>query len=228
MPDYFSHDYGARNDPKLIKLRMAMGQEGKGIFWDLVEMLYEQSGYLLHSHYEVYADALHVQCEKIKQVVECFDLFESDKIGFWNESCRRRLKLRENRSDVARNNANMRWLCKGNAVAMPLQNGINAIKESKVKERKVKKENIYSPEFETFWSAYPRKESKATAQSSWNKQNPVLEIVLNALNWQCKQDQWVKDGGQFIPMPSTYLNQRRWEDQPTHIIHPAQPKKVCL
>lgn len=213
MPDYFSHDYGARNDPKLIKLRMAMGQEGKGIFWDLIEMMYEQSGYLLHSQYDCYADALHVQPEKIKRVIEDFNLFESDKIGFWNESCRRRLQIRESKSNTARNSANKRWLCKGNTNAMPMHVGIDAIKD--IKERKGKKVNIYTPEFEKFYEAYPKKESKATAQVSWNKQNPVLDEVLKALSWQCKQEQWIKEKGQFIPMPATYLNQRRWEDQPT-------------
>ena len=199
---------------------MKMGMEGIGIFWSLIEMMYEQSGYLMHSQYDIYADALHTQCEKLKAVIENFDLFESDKIGFWNESCRRRLQLRENKSETARNSANKRWLCKGNANAMPVQIGIDAIKERK--ERK--KVNIYSPDFESFWSAYPRKESKATAMTSWNKQNPVLSDILTALEWQCKQEQWLKDNGQFIPMPATYINQRRWEDQETQkkYIHPTR------
>jgi hypothetical protein len=27
---------------------------------------------------------------------------------------------------------------------------------------------------------------------------------------------WTKDAGQFIPHPSTFLNQRRWEDELPH------------
>jgi len=27
-------------------------------------------------------------------------------------------------------------------------------------------------------------------------------------------EQWQRDGGQFIPHPATWLNGRRWEDQP--------------
>ena len=26
-------------------------------------------------------------------------------------------------------------------------------------------------------------------------------------------DQWLRDNGQFIPHPQTWLNQRRWEDE---------------
>ncbi len=28
---YFSHDYSARNDPKLVKVLMKLGQAGKGV-----------------------------------------------------------------------------------------------------------------------------------------------------------------------------------------------------
>ena len=28
-----------------------------------------------------------------------------------------------------------------------------------------------------------------------------------------KSTDWTKDNGQFIPYPTTYLNQRRWEDE---------------
>ena len=39
--NYFSHDFGARNDPKLIELQMEMGGQGLAIFWCIVEMLWE-------------------------------------------------------------------------------------------------------------------------------------------------------------------------------------------
>jgi hypothetical protein len=29
--------------------------------------------------------------------------------------------------------------------------------------------------------------------------------------------EWTKDGGQFIPHPATWLNQKRWEDEPMAI-----------
>ena len=39
--NYFSHDFSARNDAKIISLRRKAGMEGLGIFWAIVEMLYE-------------------------------------------------------------------------------------------------------------------------------------------------------------------------------------------
>jgi hypothetical protein len=67
--------------------------------------------------------------------------------------------------------------------------------------------------FEEFWQAYPRKTSKADALKVWNRDKPDLQTVLNALTWQKKQESWTKDGGQFIPHPSTYLNGKRYEDE---------------
>lgn len=69
----------------------------------------------------------------------------------------------------------------------------------------------YSTEFERFWSTYPKKTGKGAAYKSWKKQKPSVEDVLAALSWQMKSKQWC-DG--FIPNPTTYLNQNRWEDEP--------------
>lgn len=67
--------------------------------------------------------------------------------------------------------------------------------------------------FQEFWQSYPRKIGKGAAQKAWDKLKPDLDTVLAALTWQTKQDAWVKDGGQYIPHPVTYLNQQRWLDE---------------
>jgi len=69
--------------------------------------------------------------------------------------------------------------------------------------------------FEAFWSAYPKKTGRGDAEQAWQKMRPPLDDVLTALGWQRQQQSWVKDKGQFIPMPSTWLNQKRWLDEPT-------------
>ena len=70
--------------------------------------------------------------------------------------------------------------------------------------------------FDAFWKAYPRHTSKSTALKAWNKirpNNELLAKMLKAINDQKTSDQWIKDGGQFIPHPATWLNQKRWEDE---------------
>jgi hypothetical protein len=71
-----------------------------------------------------------------------------------------------------------------------------------------------SRDFLTFWTLYPKKKGKGQAEKAWVKQQPPLESIRTALEWQKNQPDWVKDDGQFIPHPASYLNARGWEDEP--------------
>ena len=76
--------------------------------------------------------------------------------------------------------------------------------------------------FESFWSEYPRKISKQAALKAWNKLNPdkaLLNRILSALKIQTKSEQWIKDNGQYIPYPATWLNGMRWQDEPEREEH---------
>lgn len=70
--------------------------------------------------------------------------------------------------------------------------------------------------FERFWSAYPRKSGKDDARKAFEKRKPddaLLSSMLAAIAFQRASPQWVKDGGQFIPYPATWLRQGRWMDE---------------
>lgn len=67
--------------------------------------------------------------------------------------------------------------------------------------------------FVEFWNAYPRKVGKGDALKAWGKLKPDISLVVKALKWQKVCDDWLRDGGRFIPHPATYLNARRWEDE---------------
>jgi hypothetical protein len=71
--------------------------------------------------------------------------------------------------------------------------------------------------FDEFWKHYPRKVGKGAALTAWKKveaPKSTLLKIITALTWQNKSDQWTRDNGRYIPYPATYLNQRRWEDEP--------------
>lgn len=70
--------------------------------------------------------------------------------------------------------------------------------------------------FDAFWQAYPLKVGKPKALASWNKQKleAISGDVLGGLDRWKRSSQWKRDGGKFIPHPTTFLNQRRWEDSP--------------
>ena len=70
--------------------------------------------------------------------------------------------------------------------------------------------------FNIFWEAYPNKKGIDDARKAFDKRKPddeLLTTMLQALGAQSQSPQWVKDKGQFIPNPSTWLNQGRWQDQ---------------
>lgn len=69
--------------------------------------------------------------------------------------------------------------------------------------------------FEKFWQAFPSKVGKDAARKAFDKRKPddaLLAQMLSAIDAQRKSPKWLKDGGQFIPNPATWLNQGRWMD----------------
>lgn len=70
--------------------------------------------------------------------------------------------------------------------------------------------------FASFWKLYPRKTDKAKAQKAWDKlrpDQPLFEQIMAGLGRHCASRDWLKDDGQFIPHPTTWLNGKRWEDE---------------
>ena len=69
--------------------------------------------------------------------------------------------------------------------------------------------------FGLFWQAYPKKVGKGYAFDCFKKirvSRSLLDTMLEAIAKQKKSDMWKRDKGQYIPNPSTWLNQKRWED----------------
>lgn len=80
----------------------------------------------------------------------------------------------------------------------------------------VKPVNNNDERFEEFWELYPKKQAKQPALKSFTKLNPSEElfaIICNAVVQQSKTSAWTKENGQYIPMASTWLNCKRWEDE---------------
>lgn len=79
-----------------------------------------------------------------------------------------------------------------------------------------KHDTTYSPAFLEFWKRYPVKKDKRKAWTAWQTHqcDRLQEVVLRSIAEHLHADaQWAKDGGQYIPHPTTYLNGTRWEDE---------------
>lgn len=115
MVGYFSHDFNARNDEKIIRLRMELGAEGYGIYFMLLERLRENKDYTSSRDYEIIAFDLRVDANKIKKVVEDYDLFVLAEDGehFYSSSFMDRMAIKDKKekakSENARRAAQARW-----------------------------------------------------------------------------------------------------------------------
>lgn len=81
--------------------------------------------------------------------------------------------------------------------------------------------------FDQFWTAYPRKAAKQSALKAWAKltlSNGDFEHILIALSTACQSDQWRNESGKYIPHAATWLNGKRWEDQPT--VQPEEESRM--
>lgn len=89
----------------------------------------------------------------------------------------------------------------------------------KQKQKQIQETSTASPGgFAEFWSAYPKKVGKPAAIRAFRsaKINGHMPQVLADIQTKAGTEAWTKAGGQFVPNPATYLNQRRWEDEKPH------------
>lgn len=78
--------------------------------------------------------------------------------------------------------------------------------------------------FDQFYAAYPRKVGKQDAQKAWVKLKPnadLLALILAAIENQKAGADWLRDDGQYIPHPATWLRAGRWLDEVRPYVAPA-------
>ena len=114
---YFSHDGNARNDEKILMLRSRHGIEGYGIFWILVEMMFESNDTALSKKVlPGIASCYNIDITLLSDVVEtCISeqLFICENDVFFSASLRRRkdklYELKEKRSSAGKLGMTRRW-----------------------------------------------------------------------------------------------------------------------
>jgi len=75
--------------------------------------------------------------------------------------------------------------------------------------------------FEEFWSVYPKKDEKKECKKKWaaRKFDDIADFLIADVKNRVKNDsKWI-DG--FAPLPKTYLNGDRWEDDIREAVRPV-------
>lgn len=103
--------------------------------------------------------------------------------------------------------------------------------EEEEEKEKDKKEILSSDseEFSIFWLQYPKKNNKNTAIRRWNRMKVTPDLyqkIMEGLKRAKNSQEWNKDGGAFIPYPSSWLNAGGWENEyrPLQPTEPPKPK----
>lgn len=105
--------------------------------------------------------------------------------------------------------------------------------------RKKRSSNEYDdPAFLAFWKVYPRHDAKQTAYNAMKKLHPSEELlsrILEDVQKRRSSPQWLSEDGKYIPLASSYLKQKRWEDEGTllsnnpakYVPHLISEKDLC-
>jgi len=82
-------------------------------------------------------------------------------------------------------------------------------------EEEAELRNVTLDNFEGFWKVYPKRKAKGNALKAWLKHKPNIDKCLSTLEWQKKSNDWLKNKGQFVPYPASWINGECWNDEPT-------------
>ena len=95
--NYFSHDSNARNDERILRLRMKHNAAGYGVYFMILERLREERNYMSVKDYNIIAFDLRVDAALVKSVVEDFGLFvfTDDGKNFYSDSFKRRMGIKD-------------------------------------------------------------------------------------------------------------------------------------
>lgn len=187
-------------DPALKELVSAFGYDGYGVFCRVIEECQLRESYDLDAEdIKRWTGLRRDRAEKLFPYV----VNAIEKLNLTKDKC----NLTKDKSDLS--------------LDLDASNprGRNNITKNRIEENKTPltpQEGEGAIGFDQFWEAYPRKVAKAAALKVFNKLKPCpeeIKTMLSALDRSRQSHQWQKDGGAFIPHASTWLNQKRWEDE---------------
>jgi uncharacterized protein YdaU (DUF1376 family) len=129
-------------------------------------------------------------------------------------------EYREKQAANGRMGASLRW--HGDAIATPKrpQWRNDSSSSSSSSSTSNERSNTIDPAFDAFWKSYPKKVGKAYAKRCFTRlvrRNPpafVAELQSKVVAYAAAVAKWPEADHQFIPHPSTWLNEGRHDDNP--------------
>lgn len=233
---YFPHDTDAANDGKIHSLVAMFGTDGYAFYFILLENIFrtengritcgklcEQAGW---------AKAIGISVERFNAILEialevgCFDkaVYDAERMLTSNGIQKRiesivnlRAKDRNRKEVLSKDNTKRKRKVKN---GKPMENSRKILENP----RKTPVFHVENSDFVDFYNKYPKKKDRRSALKAWEKLRPdenLIKIIMIALENAKITEDWQKENGKYIPLPATWLNGARWEDEHTVDTKPA-------
>lgn len=210
--DYFPHQ--CSHGKTMFIIEQNYGNDGYAFWFKLLEMLGSTEGHALdlskQENMEFLAAKTKLSSSFCGEIIDKLAVLGAIDANLWEEKIVWSDNFVDNISEVYRKRTEEKPVKPSFYRKKQEQNAQSGVEnlQSKVKE------SIYIL-FSEFYSLYPRKVGKASAEKSFNKINPSPELfktIMSRLRLLVETD-WKGKDLQYIPHPATWLNGRRWEDE---------------
>ena len=210
---YFKHDFNSRNDTKLVNLQMKYGYEGIGIYWSLVEIIYENGGYM-ELNYDLISFNMRASKEILKYLIEDSNLFIVEGEIFTNQRIKEDINLYQKRVEDGAKWANKRWGKDGtpNGTSNGTPNNDPIQIEKKREEKKREEKNDCVGDFDLLVSYFPNGKNNITHHdlTAWtNLTESDRKLALEMAEPYVKAFQ-EKGKEQFVKSVSNYIKDLFW------------------
>lgn len=213
---WFKHQTNAASDPVIADAEDEFGDAGYSVYFKILEIYGTEfnsleDGQTLNVSLTFLRRKLRKSWTKVEQILNFYQA--NGKLFF--EKVEKRVHIRIPKFIEISSN----WTKRTKAVPTEVPTEVPTAKEEKkkrIEKNKIELTIVQQERFDLFYAEYPKKQAKKKAVDSWRILDPGEQLtskIVGAVKKFKATDSWRQNNGQFIPMPSTWLNQKRWEDE---------------
>ena len=209
----------------LMKLYLrSLKNEGKLIFKDLIPYTPSALAQVVRHQVGTVEKALRIFQELgLVEILDNGAIYMLDIQNFIGESSTEADRIRKYRTKIKQDVQMLQQMNDNSTPEIEIEkeielNNINIYGQDDLDQQEIKKDEkaLWEQQFEQFYKAYPKKVKKQNVEKWFKKNKPSNELfssMMNSLEQFKGSKDWLKEKGQYIPYPSTWLNQKRWEDE---------------
>lgn len=212
MSEYINHKISNRSEYVFRKLIERKGAAAYGVYWYIIEELYESGGKMFFKEIEPISKALCVRKDFVASVIKSFSLFQYDSESFWSDEVIEQIEKRQKLKNKRKEAANKRWVSEKNIIvpekekeveSSPIVKPTRVNKEEEMKSREREFYNVLIPfvktygremirEFFDYWSEPNKSHSKMRfeLERTWDLTRRLQTWEKRSRNGFGKHNSW--------------------------------------